>query len=155
MRLTRFTTILLIILISVMVGTGVMAMPLPPPNPPDEGGGYELEPRCNIPGIVKNHSSRTIYIAADTEDSNGEWRYFYLPPGKTSNTHFRELCDADWMTLLKENFWWQMSFQEGQNVTEIRAGYWAPYLFNITWKCYNHSGYNNQMYCKPLYYNWH
>lgn len=86
MRLTRFTTMLLVILISVTVGTGVMAMtmPPPPPNPPDEGDGYYREPRCNLPGIVKNHSSRTIYIAADTVDSNGEWRYFYLPPGKTN-----------------------------------------------------------------------
>ena len=161
MKVTRLSTTLVLVLLMCLVLASTMSatdsIP-PPPNPPDEGGGRRRglprEPRCNLPGVVENDSSRTILIAADTVTSGGEWVYFWLPPGKVSDKHFEDLCDADWMMLEHEDYYWRNSFSSTGLVLHISAGYWAPYLFNITWNCYDHSGYKNKMYCYPREENW-
>lgn len=129
MKVTKLsTTLVLVLLMSLVLASIVSAKesPPPPPTPPDEGGGKRT-PRCNLPGVVENDSSRTILIAADTVDSDGGWVYFWLPPGKVSDEHFSDLCDADWMMLQDEDYYWRNSFSSTGLVLHISAGYWAPY----------------------------
>lgn len=142
MSTVRLTKFLFALLVAVMIGAGAhqSAQAQMPEPLPWEGDLVTKPENCDLPGIVKNRSSKSIYIKYDKAGSPYQWRYFFIHPGEDST---RVTCDADYLTF-RDASWYL-------GTKQYAAKAWSSYIFNFTYTCYDH---NSTIQCWVTGWNW-